>query len=140
MPSFGERSRKNLETCHPLIQDLLNECIKYFDFSVIEGHRTTAEQQKVFAEGKSTLDGVNKKSRHQTLPSEAVDVMPWPPELHGKNIWDDMERWCQFIGKVQGIALMMGISIRVGLDWNNDGSIKDHKFVDAPHIELLYSE
>lgn len=137
MPSFGERSQKHLKTCHPDLQALLNECIKHFDFSVIEGHRTDQRQKELHAEGKSEKDGKYRKSRHQSYPSEAADIMPWPPELHGINVWDDMNRWALFIGKVQGIAIQLGIEIRAGIDWNGDGSLKDHRLVDAPHIELV---
>ena len=137
MPSFGERSLKNLESCHLDLQDLLNEAIKHIDFSVIEGHRTTEQQKRYYAEGRSTLDGIIKKSKHQSFPSEAVDVLPYPSELHGVNVWDDKIRFALFIGTLKGIALQMGINLRLGMDWNNDTSTHDHKLVDYPHLELL---
>ena len=71
------------------------------------------------------------------MPSRAVDLLPYPAELHGVNIWDDKIRFALFIGVIKGIALQMGIDIRLGLDWNGDGSAKDHKFVDTPHVELV---
>ena len=134
---FGDRSRRNLDSCDVRLVHLLEECIEHFDFSVIEGHRTTGRQRILFNEGKSTLDGIEKKSKHQSFPSLAVDVMPYPAALHGVSVWDDMVRWALFIGKIQGIATQMNINIRCGIDWNNDGSAKDHRFVDAPHIELV---
>ena len=47
------------------------------DISVIEGHRSLETQQAYYRDGKSQLDGVNKKSKHQSWPSMAVDIMPW---------------------------------------------------------------
>ena len=136
MPSFGARSRKNLDTCDERLIVLLEECIQYFDFSVIEGHRTTEIQKRYYADGKSKLDGVNQRSKHQATPSLAVDVMPYPPTLHGKNVWQDRERWYLFIGRIKGVADMLKIDIRVGADWNGDGSTSDQSFHDLPHIEI----
>ena len=48
MPRFGRRSRKNLETCHEDLQELFNQVIKYFDCTVIQGHRGKEEQNKYF--------------------------------------------------------------------------------------------
>ena len=39
MPRFGRRSRKNLKTCDEDLVFLFEEVIKYFDCSVLEGHR-----------------------------------------------------------------------------------------------------
>ena len=136
MPKFGERSQNNLDTCHQELQRLAHSVIHHYDFAVIEGARSDERQAQLYAEGKSTLDGVNRKSRHQTYPSEAMDVMPWPADLHGKNIWQDAQRWAHFIGIIRGRAEALGISIRVGFDWDGDGSPADHRFVDCPHIEL----
>ncbi len=72
MPNFGKTSKQRLETCHKDLQTICNEVIKYYDFSVIEGHRTLETQQKYFKEGKSKLDGINQKSKHQgeKIPKE----------------------------------------------------------------------
>ena len=71
------------------------------------------------------------------MPSLAVDLMPWPAELHGVNVWQDSLRWAHFTGIVRGHAELLGIKIRLGADWNGDGSSKDHRFVDSPHVELV---
>ena len=137
MPSFGDRSLKNLDSCHLDLQDLMNEAIKHVDFSVIEGHRTTKRQQELYADGRSTLDGVHKKSKHQEFPSRAVDVLPYPADLHDKNIWQDPHRFLLFLGTVKGLAISMNIDIRLGADWDGDGSTANHRFVDMPHLELV---
>lgn len=136
MYRFGARSLRNLETCHEDLQRICYSVIEHYDFSVIDGARTLEDQQRLFAEGKTTLDGVTRKSKHQSSPSLAVDIMPWPGDLHGVNIWQDIQRWAHFIGIVRGHAEKLGIDIRCGFDWNKDGSPHDHRFVDCPHIEL----
>ena len=83
------------------------------------------------------LDGVDKLSRHQADPSEAMDLLPYPSVLHGKSIWEDKIRFALFVGIVLGHAQTMGIPLRVGMDWNGDGSALDHRLVDFPHFELL---
>jgi hypothetical protein len=46
-----------------------------------------------------------------------------------------------FIGKVLGIASQLlkgtGYKLISGIDWNDNGHIKDHSFLDYPHFELV---
>ena len=128
MPKFGKRSREKLNTCDEDLIALFNEVVKYFDCSVLEGHRGRVLQDKYFKEGKSKLkfpDG-----RHNKKPSVAVDVVPYPID------WDDRERMTYFAGFVKGVAYQMGIPIRWGGDWNNNNNLKDNDFDDLPHFEL----
>ncbi len=76
MFKFGKRSLTNLETCHPLLQDLAHEAIKTFDFTVIEGHRNKAKQAEAFANKTSKLKW--PRSKHNKMPSEAFDAIPYP--------------------------------------------------------------
>ena len=137
MPSFGTRSLERLQTCHPDLQKLANAVIPFYDFSVLEGHRSQERQMELFADGKSKLDGVSKRSKHQESPSLAMDLLPYPSELHGVNVWQDQIRFAHFIGILRGHAEALQIPIRVGFDWDGDGSCKNNNFVDYPHIELI---
>ena len=128
MPRFGSRSRKNLATCHEDLQELFNEVIKFFDCTVIQGHRGKEEQNKYFDEGKSKVKYPN--GRHNANPSNAVDVVPYPID------WKDTDRMYYFAGFVKGIAYKMGIPIRWGGDWNDNTEVKDTNFKDLPHFEL----
>ena len=128
MPRFGSRSRKNLNTCHEDLQELFNEVIKFFDCTVIQGHRGEEEQNKYFKEGKSKVKYPN--GRHNANPSNAVDVVPYPID------WKDTDRMYYFAGFVKGIAYKMGIPIRWGGDWNDNTEVKDTNFKDLPHFEL----
>lgn len=129
MPKFGTRSTNNLATCHEDLQKLFNEVIKHFDCSVICGHRGQEEQDKAFHEGYSTLKF--PASKHNKMPSLAADVIPYPVD------WEDHKRFYMFVGIVRGIAAEMKIPIRCGADWDGDMEVKDQRFHDLPHFELL---
>ena len=128
MPNFGKRSRANLFHTHPKLQHLFSEVIKYFDCTVICGHRGKEAQNKAFHEGFSKVKFPN--GRHNAKPSKAVDVCPYPVD------WDDLARFRYFAGFVLGVASQMGINIRWGGDWDSDTFTKDNKFNDLPHFEL----
>lgn len=135
MPSFGNRSRANLATCHPDLQRLFNEVIKHFDCTITCGHRTEAEQDALYAKGRTTPGPKVTRaqwpnSKHNTLPSIAVDVTPYPVD------WKDIKRFYYFAGVVKGIALSLDIDIRWGGDWDSDTEVTDQKFNDLPHFEL----
>ena len=128
MPKFGNSSKKRLATCDERLQKVFNEVIKYVDCSVLEGHRSEERQNKLFEEGKTKVK--YPKGRHNSSPSRAVDVTPYPVD------WDDRERQTLFAGFVLGIARSMGISLRWGGDWNMNFEVDDNKFDDFPHFEL----
>ena len=129
MPYFGRTSKKNLETADIRLQRIFNEVIKYFDCSIICGHRDKESQNKVFGEGKSKLQWPH--SKHNSYPSKAVDAVPYPIN------WEDTDRMYMFIGFVKGIATSMGYSIRTGADWDGDTLVDDQSFHDLPHFEIL---
>lgn len=129
MYQFGSRSTKNLAEAHSKLQALFNEVIKHYDCAVIEGFRSEEEQNKAYHAGKSKLKF--PQSKHNDLPSLAVDVIPWPVD------WNDKSRFYYFGGLVKGIASQMGIKIRWGGDWDSDNDFKDQSFHDLPHFELV---
>lgn len=141
---FSDRSLSNFKTLHPDLQMILSELIMMYDFSLIEGHRTLEVQQQYFKEGKSKLDGIKRKSKHQSLPSMAADIMPYKD---GTNAFSgselDNRRFYTMMGMVKAIAdrlLIQGkIShrVRFGLDWDMDDIYSDQTFHDLPHVELI---
>lgn len=129
MPRFSNRSKEALVTCDRRLQELLNEAIKHIDFSVLEGHRGREAQDKAFREGFSKVRYPHGK--HNSLPSRAVDIAPYPIA------WGDTERFVLFAGFIQGIASQLGIRIRWGGDWDRDTQVKDERFRDLGHFELI---
>ena len=128
MPKFGKKSKENLSTCHEDLQKVFNEVIKHVDCSVLEGHRDEKRQEKLFSEGKTKVH--YPMGRHNTKPSRAVDVVPYPVD------WKARERFHLFSGFVLGLARGMGITLRWGGDWNINFKVNDNKFDDFPHFEL----
>lgn len=129
MSTFGATSERNLQTCHPDLQRVFREVIKHRDCTIVCGFRNQADQDRAFAEGKSKLKWPN--GNHNQQPSRAVDVMAYPID------WNDGERQSHFAGFVLGIAALLGVRMRWGGDWNQNGVIKDERFQDRPHFELL---
>ena len=128
MPKFGRKSKSKLTTCHKDLQKVFNEVIKYVDCSILECHRNGERQDKLFKEGKTKVK--YPKGRHNNIPSNAVDVTPYPVD------WEDRERQTLFAGFVLGIARSMDIKLRWGGDWDQDFQVQDNKFDDFPHFEI----
>jgi len=128
MAKFGERSRNRLETVHPLLVLLFEEVVKDFDCTVLTGHRDEANQNECYRLGKSKLKW--PESKHNTLPSRAIDVCCWPID------WTDISRHYYFSGYVLGTASRLSIPVRFGGDWDSDRLIKDQDFNDLVHFEL----
>jgi peptidoglycan LD-endopeptidase CwlK len=129
MPSFGQRSLAELATCHPDLQRVANEAIKYWDFSILDGHRTQEEQETAFRTGRSKLHW--PEGPHCKSPSEAFDFAPYPID------WSNEDRFLLLAGKIMGLAQQMGIRLRSGADWDGDGNPRNQTFNDRGHLELL---
>jgi peptidoglycan L-alanyl-D-glutamate endopeptidase CwlK len=129
MPEFSAFSKRNLETADLQLQELFNEVIKHFDCRVTYGHRGEEEQTAAYHRGNSHVPW--PFSKHNKMPSRAVDVIPYPVD------WKDLDRFYYFAGVVKGIAAMLGIQITWGGDWDNDTRVKNNKFNDLAHFELV---
>lgn len=132
MPVFGSASKKQLATCHPRLQMVLNEAIKDIDFVVVEGFRGKAEQDAAYAKGLSKLK--YPFGNHNKYPSEAVDIAPYPVD------WREGEkphlRFAFMQGVVYAAARRLGVKVRFGMDWNRNNDPRDETFIDLPHVEL----
>lgn len=132
---YGKVSQEKLSTCHPQLVLVCNKIVLAWDNSVTSGYRDEVEQEKAFRDGKSTKHWPN--SKHNQLPSPAVDLAPWHAEEVPPIDWGNYERWRAFGGFVVGVAYSMNIKIRWGGDWDGDWNFKDQKLIDMPHFELI---
>lgn len=138
MYQFGEKSLKQIGTCHPDLQKILFELIKIIDITVTEGHRGEAAQNKAFAEGKSKLKF--PYGNHNQYPSMAVDVYPYPIDMK------DTSRFYYLAGLFLGVAHQLKEagkithSVRWGGDWNRNNVFTDESFRDLCHFELVASK
>lgn len=128
MPKFSKSSDDKLNTCHPLLQTLFREVVKHYDCTIICGHRGEKEQNEAFENGYSKLKF--PMSKHNSMPSRAVDVMPFPLS------WTDKSRHLHFAGYVQATADRLGIKVRWGGNFDGDQNL-DNGFMDRPHWEIV---
>jgi peptidoglycan LD-endopeptidase CwlK len=130
MPKFGPISEERLLTCHPDIIRVMRMAIQYGpDFSIICGHRSAGAQLKAFDDGNSLATWPN--SKHNAIPSSAVDIAPYPID------WENWNRFRVLAGYIMGVGDTMGIHLRWGGDWNKNYDEGDEKFRDLPHFELV---
>ena len=153
MNRYSASSRSKLNTCDPLIIQVMEAVLPHQDHTIVEGARTLARQEELVRTGKSKT----MNSRHVVkVPgdlSRAVDVMPYPFtwEFEGalwkagqdgdreeyRRILHWIQRWARFAGFVEGTARAMGIRLRWGGDWDGDLELGDQTFDDWPHFELI---
>ena len=128
---FGNRSKRELATCHQDLQTLFRAAIAHedcpTDLSIIEGHRGEQRQNELHEKGASQLRWPS--SKHNTQPSEAVDVAPYiggisfdwayyhPLAAHIKSVWSELKR-----------AELVSGELEWGGDWQS--------FQDGPHWQL----
>lgn len=126
MPRFSVKSRTALGTAHPLLQRLMNAAIQEYDFSVLWGHRGEEAQNACFDKGFSKLRW--PKSKHNSMPSMAVDIAPYPID------WKNIARFEELGAVVFKHWAQIPVEERDGwkLEWG--GTWK--KFRDYPHFEL----
>lgn len=136
---FSKRSLGHLEQCHPDLQKVLRLAIDHslVDFGLVESHRDEATQNDYNRRGLSKVRFPD--SKHNTLPSEAVDIIIWP-----KSQMYDFNHLCYVAGVIQTCARvlyedgMIDHLIRWGGNWDSDGIIlKDQSFQDLVHFELV---
>jgi len=120
MPSFSKRSVDRLNSCNEDIQKVCHEVIKHYDFTVLCGHRGEEEQNEAFKQGRSNAKW--GQSKHNTTPSRAIDIAPYPVD------WGDKQRFCRLAGLMQGTAYQLGIKLKWGGDFKS--------IEDMPHFEI----
>ena len=131
MPRFGKRSKERLKGVDAKLQNVMNEVVKYFDITIIEGLRSQERQNELVAQGKSKT----KFGKH--VDGKAVDIAPYPID------WKARDDFHYLGGFVLGMAASMGIKIRWGGDWNASSlfkgqrTTKDNNFDDLVHFEIL---
>jgi peptidoglycan L-alanyl-D-glutamate endopeptidase CwlK len=130
--TLGARSRERLAQADLALFLIVSEAVRIMDLTVLESHRPKERQNALFRQGASKVQWPN--SKHNTLPSKAVDIAPWPVD------WNDRESFCLLAGVMFAVASRYGFKLRWGGDWNRDGRTADESFRDYGHFELLEDE
>lgn len=122
MPKFSTKSLERLRGVHPDLIAVMQEAIRYTDFTITEGLRTKERQKELYDGGFSkTLD-----SKH--LTGEALDIAPWPVD------YKNLEAFHFLAGVVTAVAtrLYNEGTITRKLKWGGHWK----SFKDMPHWEL----
>lgn len=125
---LGDSSLAQLGTAHPDLQRLIKLVSQYVDagalkyagitdIAVLCGYRDKAGQDKAFKDKASKLQW--PKSKHNRMPSDAVDVVVYPVNYQDKSYAKKMEVLHAFIC---GVAARIGVDL-FSIDW------------DMPHIQ-----
>ena len=129
MTNLSDKSLELLKDCHPNIQKVVLTAAKSHNFVVTCSHRGKEAQDEAVRTGKSRTPFPT--SKHNVLPSLAVDLAPNPVD------WADRNRFIYLAGVIMGIAEVLDIKMRWGGDFNRDGNLKNDSFIDLPHFELI---
>lgn len=129
MQKLSNASLQKLSQCHPDLQKLVLEVIEHYDITVTCGYRNEVDQTEAVRTGHSKVNFPN--SKHNSLPSLAVDIIPFPVD------WKDRNRFFYLAGIVKVCAAQLNIKIKWGGDFNNDQIFTNDSFVDLPHFQLV---
>lgn len=123
----GKHSLARLRTCHPDLIAIVSEAAKELDLIVVCGHRTQLEQDACVDAGTSLLRW--PRSKHNTVPSHAVDLAPYPLN------WEDIESF-KLLGRTMlrtASNPFMAGKIRNRIRWGGSWA----GFLDFPHYEIV---
>ncbi len=127
---YGKTSERNLSECDEKLQRIAYVLIRGYGATVICGHRNKEKQTSAYEQGFSEKKFPN--SKHNSKPSKAMDIIP------DDGGWKaGREQFILMIGIIKGVALNLGIPIRVGIDFNMDNDLQNDNFIDSAHIELI---
>ena len=102
------------------------------DFMVLEGLRTLQRQKELYAQGRTTPGKIvtwTMQSKH--LLGKAVDLGPYPLD------WNDRAGFEEIKRAMFQAADELGVKIRWGSDWNQNGIPYEKGEYDSPHFELV---
>jgi hypothetical protein len=124
------------------------------DFTVLEGVRSVESMYANYGKGRTAAQcaakGVPAKyaqpgaakvtwlnnplmSNHRMMPGggRAVDLAPWPID------WNARGRFQRLAEHMLATAKRLGVHIRWGKDWDEDGKYEEKGETDGPHFELV---
>lgn len=135
---LSARSRARLAGVHPDLVRVVERAIELTgqDFTVIEGLRTPERQADLYAQGRTRPGPIvtwTLNSRHFAQPDgygHAVDVVPWPVD------WTDPAKFTAVAQAMFAAAHELGVGLRWGADWDQDGNPRERGETDSPHFEL----
>lgn len=104
-------------------------------FIVVEGLRTAARQDQLYAQGRTAPGPIvtwTKQSKH--LDGLAVDLAPLAAD--GSIDWKNTKAFDAIARAMREAADALSYRIRWGADWNQNGVAREKGETDSPHFEL----
>lgn len=149
---FSKTSLARLEGVNPKLVRVVHRALELSseDFMVIEGVRSKEQAYINWGKGRTVAQcaavGIPVKyaapsaakvtwlsnplnSKH--IQGEAVDLAPIPLD------WNDLKRFDKMAEAMFKAAAELGIAIKWGADWNNNGVFREKGETDSPHFELV---
>lgn len=137
--SLSNRSLNSLTGVHPDLVVVVKKAIKITkqDFVVLEGLRTQARQDELWAQGRTKpgpvvtwVKDVSSHGVHEDGFGHAVDICPYPVD------WQDLKKFDAISEAMFAAAKEVGVTLRWGADWDMDGFPREKGESDSPHFEL----
>ena len=137
MPKFSNASKDRLAQCDERLQRIMNKVIEHYDCSILTGHRTEEQQELMYSSVPQRSKLRWPMSKHNKIPSVAVDVAPYPIPYEWGEDWRDRVKFYELKAIIFYVASKQGVKIRFGGDWDMDKDYKDNKFNDLVHFEIV---
>ncbi|MDP2008923.1 MAG: M15 family metallopeptidase [Phenylobacterium sp.] len=131
--ALSKLSLSRLEGVNPKLVAVVKRAITLssVDFMVVEGVRSAARQKQLYAQGRTVPGKVvtwTLKSKH--IDGLAVDLLPAPYD------WKDPKGFDAVNRAMMQAAGELGVGLRWGADWNQNGKAREKGEGDSPHWEL----
>ncbi len=133
MRRWGDRSTAVRDTLDPRLAKVMDRVLSEVgDMSLISGFRGEQEQNALYVSKRSRA--MYPSSKHNQLPSVAVDFQPYPLPKRKEKLWAGL---AYIAGRAIEIGIEEGVALRWGGDWNRDGDLTDNRFDDLFHLEIM---
>lgn len=133
---LDDRSEKRLAGVNAALVNVVHRAVKALPFPimVVEGLRSKERQAELYAQGRTKPGKVvtwTMQSKH--IDGRAVDLAPL---IDGAIDWNDLKKFDAIAKAMATAAKELGVSIRWGADWNQNGKPREKGETDSPHFEL----
>lgn len=134
MRRWSKRSKDKFDQLDHRLQDVMDYVLhNVADVSIVTGHRSQKEQNELFYGQPQRTKVRWPDSKHNKLPSLAVDFQPYPVPDRREKLWASL---AYIAGRAIEYAAAKGVTLRWGGDWDRDGDLTDQNFDDLYHLEI----
>ena len=149
--NLSQKSLDKMDGVDERLQRVVKRAIQLTkqDFMVLEGVRTREQCMINYGKGRTITECVAKgvpakyakpnaakvtwlnnpfASKH--VSGKAVDLVPYPVD------WNDLKKFDAIAQAMLQAAKELGVPVRWGADWDNDGKPRERGESDSPHFEI----